>query len=307
MSLLSRLLGRPAGQSSNADSVTYDDVGVTRHHANGRVDDVDWADLREVAVMVRAPGDIHIVLTGQRASTIVNSRTSGAALLAQRLAKLAGYDQEAFTRGLEAAERGRVICWRRGAAAGVEASAAVPLPASVPASAPSAFDFELVPIDADEAPAPVPRPTRAALRLDLAPSRTTVTDMAREAMRDMARVYKIEMDGSIDSLVHIDRAIAEWHAAGAPWESVSKSLYAMGSYAGAVLVRRTRGRWVDAAAPGDEHGSLDDAFLAIELRDSARWSPIAICIDALLDGPEHSLLRTARALVGAQRAAQGNV
>ncbi|MEO5686492.1 MAG: hypothetical protein ABIR54_03955 [Burkholderiaceae bacterium] len=306
MSFLSRILGRPAEQPSNADSVTYDDVGVTRHHASGRVDDVDWADLREVAVMVRAPGDIHIVLTGQRASTIVNPRTPGVALLAQRLAKLTGYDQAAFTRGLEATERCRVVCWRRGGAGGLEVGATAPMSAPVPASAPAPLDFELVPIDADEAPASVPRPTRAALRLDIAPSLATVTDLAKDAMRDMARVYKTEMDGSIDSLVHIDRAIAEWHAAGAPWESVSKSIYAMGSYGGAVLARRAGGRWVDAVGADAGHGKLDDAFLAVELPDGARWSPIAICIDALLDGPEHSLLRTARALLGAQRAAQGN-
>ena len=320
MSLLSRLLGRSTGQDSNIDSVTYDDVGVTRHHASGRVDEVDWADLREVAIMVRGPGDIHIVLTGQKASTIVNPRVQGVDLLAQRLAKLTGYDQEAFARGLAATERGRVVCWRRGGPAPGAAGAAVapetakaaaetPVPASVPVTA-STLDLELVPIGDDTAApakAPAQRPGGGAMRLDIAPSRATVTDYAKDAMRNMARVYKVEMDGSIESLVHIDRALAEWHAAGATLESVNKSLYAMGSYAGAVMLRNARGRWIDAPGGDRQHGDLADAFLAIELADGRRWAPIAICVNALRDGPDHSLLRTARALLGAQRVASGNV
>ena len=316
MSLLSRLLGRNAGQESNIDSVTYDDVGVTRHHASGRVDEVDWADLREVAIMVRGPGDIHIVLTGQKASTIVSPRVQGVDLLAQRLAKLSGYDQEAFARGLAATERARVVCWRRGgtaptvAEAEVAAPAPTPVPASVPAAALPALELELVPIGGDAAaapaPTPSPRPTGGALRLDIAPSRTTVIDYAKDAMRNMARVYKVEMDGSIESLVHVDRALAEWHAGGAPLEAVNKSLYAMGSYAGAVMLRNARGRWIDPPGADKPHGDLDDAFLTIELADGRRWAPIAICVSALLDGPEHSLLRTARALLGAQGVASGN-
>ena len=317
MSLLSRLLGRSPGQDSNIDSVTYDDVGVTRHHASGRVDEVDWADLREVAIMVRGPGDIHIVLTGQKASTIVSPRVQGVDLLAQRLAKLTGYDQEAFARGLAATERARVVCWRRGGLATAAAPAApepakaadaTPLPASVPVAA-SALDLELVPIGDDAAarpPAPAQRPGGGAMRLDIAPGHTTVAGYAQDTVRNMARVYKIDMDWSVDSLVHIDRALAEWHAKGAPLEAVNKSLYAMGSYAGEVMLRHARGRWIDAPGQHDRHGAIDDAFLVVELEGGRRWAPIALCVNALLSGPEHSLLRTARALLGAQRVASGN-
>ena len=320
MSLLSRLLGRTAAPDSKVDSVTYDDVGVTRHHASGRVDDVDWADLREIAVMVRGPGDTHVVLTGQKASTIVNARVQGFDLLAQRLAKLTGFDQEAFARGLAATERARVACWRRGGLAAAAESAAAPAPAPakaavatpVPASdstpaATGTLDFELVPIgDAATAPALAPRPTGGAMRLDIAPAPTTVAAYAQDTVRNMARVYKIELDWSIDSLAHVDRALAEWHAKGAPLDAVNKSLYAMGSYAGEVMLRHARGRW--AAAPGrqDPSGDIDDAFLVVELEGGRRWAPIALCVHALLSGPEHSLLRTARALLGAQRVASGN-
>ncbi len=307
MSFLKRLIGRDAAATSPADTVTYDDVGVTRHHADGRVDEVDWADLREVAVMVRSATDLHIVLSGKTASTMVNPRVQGVELLAQRLGKLAGFDQDAFKRALAATERARFLCWQRGgtAPAAAEAPAEAPLPPTPLAAAPAtnALDFELVPLAGEEAaPPPAPRPSGSALRLDIAPTRATVTDYAKEAMRDMARVYRVSMDGSIDSLVHIDRAIAELHASGAALDAVVKSIYAMGSYAGAVLLRQSRGRWVDGAQ-GDE----SDPFMQVELPGGQRWSPIAICIDALLSGPEHSLLRTARALMGAQRPASGSV
>ncbi len=313
MSLLSRLLGRAATSESPVDSVTYDDVGVTRQHASGRVDEVDWADLREVAVMVRGPSDLHIVLSGKTASTMVNPRVQGVELLAQRLGKLTGFDHEAFKAALAATERARFLCWQRGgpAAAAAEAPAEAPAPAPSPVAAPApakrSLELELVPIagEEDAAPASAPRPSAGALRLELAPSRATVTDYAKDAMRDMARVYRVQMDGSIDSLVHIDRAIAELHASGAALDSVNKSLYAMGSYAGAVMLRHARGRWIDARSTDAARGELAQLFLAIELQDGQRWSPIAICVDALLAGPEHSLLRTARALLGAQRAASG--
>jgi len=317
MSLLSRFLGRAAAPASPADSVTYDDVGVTRHHADGRVDEVDWADLREVAVMVRGPSDLHIVLSGKTSSTMVNQRVQGVELLAQRLGKLTGFDQEAFNRALAATERARFLCWQRGATAATAAAAATrpespaePPPTAVAPAVPAgnSLDFELVPLDGESrAEAPVQRPTAEALRLDIAPSRATVTEYAKEAMRDMARVYRVQMDGSIDSLVHVDRAIAELHARGAALESLNKQLYAMGSYAGAVILRHARGRWVDGANPGASIGDGADPFLAVELAGGQRWSPIAICVDALLSGPEHSLLRTARALLGTQRAASGSV
>ena len=158
-----------------------------------------------------------------------------------------------------------------------------------------------------EAPAPAPAPAApaapqraaggGALRLDIAPARSTVADYANDTVRNMARVYKVRMDWSIESLVHIDRALAEWHAGGATLEAINKSLYSMGSYAGEVMLRHARGRWIDAPGRNAGHGSLDDAFLVVELEDGRRWAPIALCVHALGGGPEHSLLRSARALL----------
>jgi hypothetical protein len=320
MSFLSRLLGRPAGHDSSIDSVTYDDVGVSRHHASGRVDDVDWADLREIVVMVRADGrgqpDPHVVLTGQKASTIVNSRVQGVDVLVTRLGKLTGFDQEAFDRATAATERARVVCWRRGGKAAAEPAADAPAPAPaarpvpVPASVstPAAalvegLELELVPMHGEPAaPAsPAVAPQRPAVggapRLDIAPTRSTVAACAHDTVRNMARVYKVRMDGSIESLVHIDRAIAEWHAGGASLGAVDKSLYSMGAYAGEALLRHARGRWIDAPGQGPRDGKPDDAFLVVELEDGRRWAPITLCVNALSGGPEHSLLRSARALL----------
>jgi hypothetical protein len=63
------------------------------------------------------------------------------------------------------------------------------------------------------------------------------------------------------------------------------------------LLRHARGRWIDAPGKDARHGSLDDAFLVVELENGRRWAPIALCVNALGGGPEHSLLRSARALL----------
>jgi len=160
MSFLSRLLGRPAAQDSSIDSVTYDDVSVTRQHAGGRVDEVDWADLREVAVMARVDGrgraDPHVVFTGQKASTIVNSRVQGVGPLVERLGRLPKFDQAAFDQATAATDRSRTVCWRRAgatsAAADGAAETSVPAAGSKPLPGPAsghadALDFELVPLD----------------------------------------------------------------------------------------------------------------------------------------------------------------
>jgi len=325
MSFLSRLLGRTSGPDSSTDSVTYDDVGVTRQHASGRVDDVDWADLREVAVMVRADGrgqpDPHVVLTGRKASTIVHSRVQGVGPLVTRLGKLPAFDQAAFDRATASTERGRVVCWQRpgaaqaaGAAddeavpatAASPAHAARPVPAPVPArEALAALELELVPMAAEPAAAQPVAPARpsagGAPRTDALPSRATVLACANEAIRDMARVYKIKLDGSLDSLAHLDSVIAEWHAAGVSPEAVGRPLYALGSYAGEVVRRQLRGRWLDAPAADAE------GFVLVELEDGRRWSPISLCVDAVRSGARHSLLRSARELLAVQPPASGRL
>jgi len=243
-----------------------------------------------------------------------------------RLGKLPKFDQEAFDRATSATDRARVVCWRRGGAAAAapeaaDASAPAPapasraLPASVPAQAAAqagGLDLELVPMHGEavaETPQAAPKQAAGggALRLDIAPARSTVADYAHDTVRNMARVYKVRMDWSIESLVHVDRALAEWHAGGASLEAVNKSLYSMGSYAGEVMLRHARGRWIDAPGKDRGHGNLDDAFLVVELEDGRRWTPIALCVHALSSGPDHSLLRSARALLAAQRPSSGRV
>ena len=83
------------------------------------------------------------------------------------------------------------------------------------------------------------------IRLDIAPDPSTVKGYAEDAVRTMQKVYGIQMDHSLDSLAHVDRVLREWRDGGAPLEAVTKSLYALGSYAGEVLVRHAHGRWLE--------------------------------------------------------------
>src|SRR5207302_1287498 len=154
------------------------------------------------------------------------SRVAGIGPLVTRLGKLTGFDQEAFDRATAATERARVVCWRRGGAAAPAADAAAAVPASAagqpqaPAAAAPAkasansLELEVVPMvgeAAEQAAAPVaavepaPAPKRASaggsLRMDIAPARTTVAGYADDTVRNMARVYKVKLDWTVESLV----------------------------------------------------------------------------------------------------------
>jgi hypothetical protein len=315
MSFLNRLLGRDADAKPTPDSITFDESRLVRHHANGRVESMRWVELGEVAVLIRPDARgltaAHIVLTGGGANMIVGPRTRGADALVERLAQLPRFDAQGFTEAMARTDKARIAVWSKpgasaaAAAAMVAAAAAAPARAPAPPRAPArpaGDELELVPMDGEEsageaAPAAAPRPGGGYLRLSIAPSHATVADYAGTTVRNMASVYNIQMDWSIESLVHIDRALAAWHKGGAPLEKVNKSMYSMGSYAGEVMLRHARGRWIDPSDDDEQVEDMANLFLCVELEDGRRWAPIALCIQALTDGPEHSLLRTARALL----------
>ena len=315
MSLLNRLLGRDAEPKPTPDSVTFDATRIVRHHANGRVESMRWVELGEVAVLIRPDARgvsaAHIVLGGAGGNVIVGPRTRGSDALVERLAQLPQFDTEGFMEAMARSDKARIAVWSKpgsSAAAAVAASLAqapaaarVPAPAPVRARPPGA-ELELVPIEAEEAtaesrPAVAARPGGGYLRLSIAPRHETVADYAGDTVRIMASAYKITMDWSIDSLLHIDRMLAAWHKAGAPLEKVNKSMYALGSYAGEVMLRHARGRWIDPSNDDEQVEAMSDIFLCIELEDGRRWAPIALCIQSLTEGAEHSLLRSARALL----------
>jgi hypothetical protein len=315
MSFLNRLLGRETDSKPTPDSVTFDANRIVRHHANGRIETMRWVELGEVAVLIRpderGASRAHLVLGGSGGNVIVGPRTRGSDALVERLAQLPQFDAEGFKEAMARTDKARIAVWSKpgasAAAAAAIAQAAAPASARAPAPAPvrarpPGAELELVPIEGEEAtaetrPAATPRTGGGYLRLSIAPRHETVADYAGDTVRLMASANKVTMDWSIESLVHIDRMLAAWHKAGAPIDKVNKSMYALGSYAGEVMLRHARGRWIDPSNADEQVEELSNLFLCVELEDGRRWAPIALCIQSLTEGPEHSLLRSARALL----------
>jgi len=136
------------------------------------------------------------------------------------------------------------------------------------------------------------------IRLDIAPTPATVREYAQSAVGSMQDVYGIRMNFSVDSLAHVDRVLREWREGGAPIEAVTKSLYALGSYAGEVIRQRHGGRWV--VPPVAQHGEVDSLFLFLKLADGREWRPIALAVQALTDEPQQTLEESARLLLSAR-------
>jgi hypothetical protein len=136
------------------------------------------------------------------------------------------------------------------------------------------------------------------IRLDIAPSSSTVKDYAQDAVRMMQKIYGIQMDHSLDSLAHVDRALREWRDGGATVEQVTKSLYALGSYAGEVLREPAHGRWL--APPVEPYGELDSLFLYVRLPGGHEWRPIALAFYNILNEPETTLEASARTVLASR-------
>jgi hypothetical protein len=136
------------------------------------------------------------------------------------------------------------------------------------------------------------------IRLDIAPDPSTVKGYAQDAVRNMQNVYGIQMDHSVDSLAHIDRVLREWREGGAPVEAVTKSLYALGSYAGEVVRELGHGRWLEP--PEKQFGELDGLFLYLRLPGNREWRPIALAFHNLLNEPETTLEASARAVLASK-------
>jgi hypothetical protein len=138
------------------------------------------------------------------------------------------------------------------------------------------------------------------IRLDIAPDASTVKDYAQDAVRTMQKVYGIQLDHSLDSLAHVDRVLREWREGGAPLEAVTKSLYALGSYAGEVLRELGHGRWLEP--PKEQFGELDGLFLYVRLPGNREWRPIALAFYNLINDPETTLEASARAVLASRPA-----
>ena len=139
-------------------------------------------------------------------------------------------------------------------------------------------------------------------RIDMAPAIATVRRYADDAIRHMRDAHGISLTHSLDSLAHLDNLLATWREGGATVDAVSPSLYAFGSYAGEVLREQEPGRWTEP--PNAGHGEWDDRFLYVRLLDGREWRPIGLAFLALMEGPQPSLLQSAKRLLGAPAGGQ---
>ena len=114
-----RSLRRPAPRTPLTAMVTYDDRGVARRLADGRVESIRWDQLAEVAIVTTDEGpfvdDVHWLLIGSDGTTgcAVPSETEGTADLLERLQKLPGFDNEAVIKAMGHTENARFVVWRR--------------------------------------------------------------------------------------------------------------------------------------------------------------------------------------------------
>jgi hypothetical protein len=97
--------------------ITVDGNGVRRVREDGSVEQLNWPDLVEVAVVTTADGpfveDVSFVLTGRDGSgcVIPHSAPEGPALI-ERLQELPGFDNEALVRAMSSTEDKKFVCWR---------------------------------------------------------------------------------------------------------------------------------------------------------------------------------------------------
>ena len=299
MSFLSRLFKRDVAHEPLIDAVYFDADGVTRRVPNGRMTYLEWRELREVALMNRRAADglpsPRLILTGASGGILVDLHVDGADRLVKRIAGKSGYDHEAFMEAISRTDPLRIVFWRppgmpprpARTTLGVEAGSNALAPAPAP------------PVARPREPAPA---EMGAIRLDIAPTRATAAAYAADTVQLMREIHKIEMDGSVASLKHIDAVLQGWRKHGMKVDRMSKSIYALACYAGEVVLREAAGQWGEPL--NDDPEDFDDLFLAVHLDDDREWNPIALCIRAVQEGPSVSVLRSAATLLGYRLASQ---
>ncbi len=120
--------------------------------------------------------------------------------------------------------------------------------------------------------------------MHLAPNQQTVKTYAAEAVKNFLQIESTNLDYSIASLKHLDRILQEWKEQNAPVSALNKSLFAMGSYAGEVLIRNRPGKWQEAASKNTK--DLQKAFMTVKLDNGLEWNPIYNAFLIMLSPPE---------------------
>ncbi len=103
--------------------IHIDDRGVRRELPDGKVEQVAWDDVQEVAVLTTGDGpfaeDVFFVLAGRGGTgCIVPQGAPESTQLLERLQRLPGFDNEAVIRAMSSTEDAIFVCWRRSPGAG---------------------------------------------------------------------------------------------------------------------------------------------------------------------------------------------
>ena len=99
------------------DAATVDLVcdrdGITRTLGDGREEQVHWASLQEVEVLVTARGPVLVLAGPGEDGCLVPVALAAEHGVVTRLHELPRFDGHAFRAGLEAPPQTRTTCWRR--------------------------------------------------------------------------------------------------------------------------------------------------------------------------------------------------
>jgi hypothetical protein len=114
-----RSLGRRNRMGRGQWVVEWDDEGVRCSGPEGEVESASWAALQAVWVLTTDRGpwidDVFYVLEGTEGQCTVPSEAVGAAALIERLRRLPGFDDDAYTQAIRCTDNKRFLVWRRDA------------------------------------------------------------------------------------------------------------------------------------------------------------------------------------------------
>jgi hypothetical protein len=100
------------------DTVSFDDTGVTRFTADGKVEFIAWSELQEVGVVTTDEGpfveDVYFMLIGpENTGCVVPQCSEGSQTLVERLLQLPGFDEPLFIKAMGSTSNRKFVCWRR--------------------------------------------------------------------------------------------------------------------------------------------------------------------------------------------------
>lgn len=109
----------------------------------------------------------------------------------------------------------------------------------------------------------------------------------------------VRLDYTADSLRLVDHAIEGLRNEGRPVAELAETLVGFGAYAGEVMVRQARARWVDFTP--HERALFGHAF-GVRTPDLQVWNPLGKAFKRYTQGSDHSLHAFYQIAVGGDRA-----